>query len=70
MKLTVNGERITLEREMSIADFLRTRSVSETMVGVDAAKFLATWTNAHESKLSVEQRDVLAAAMMVLRSIK
>lgn len=42
----------------------------ESMVGIDAAKFLATWTNAHEKKLTVEQRDTLAAAMMVLRSVK
>ncbi len=35
MKLTVNGEQTTLEREMSIADFLRSRSVSETLVGVE-----------------------------------
>ena len=35
MKLTVNGERIDLEREMSIADFLSSRKVSETLVGVE-----------------------------------
>jgi len=35
MKLTVNGERIDLEREMSIADFLSSRNVSGTLVGVE-----------------------------------
>ncbi len=35
MKVTINGERIDLEREMSIADFLSSRSVPETLVGVE-----------------------------------
>ncbi len=35
MKLTINGERIDVEEEISIADFLRSRNVSETLVGVE-----------------------------------
>ncbi len=35
MKLTINGERIDVEEEISIADFLRGRNVCETLVGVE-----------------------------------
>ena len=57
MKLTVNGEPITLEQEMSIADFLRTRSVSETMVGVEHN---LTWIRREDwNKITLKENDRL-----------
>jgi len=35
IKLTVNGEVINLEGEVSLADFLRSKGVFEAMVGVE-----------------------------------
>ena len=35
MRLTVNGKKIYLDREMSIIEFLRSRGVIEAMVGVE-----------------------------------
>ena len=57
MKLTVNGERIDLEQEMSIADFLRTRSVSDTMVGVEHN---LTWIRREDwTKITLKENDRL-----------
>ena len=45
MRLTVNGKEIYLEREMSIVEFLRSRGIVETMVGVELN---LTWTRREE----------------------
>ncbi len=57
MKLTVNGEQINLEREMSIDDFLRSRGVSEKMVGVE---YNRNWVR-HEDwpKIILQENDRL-----------
>jgi thiamine biosynthesis protein ThiS len=57
MKLTVNGEQTTLEREMSIADFLSSRSVSETLVGVEHN---LTWVRREDwAKITLKENDRL-----------
>jgi len=45
VRLTVNGKEIYLEREMSIVEFLRSRGIVETMVGVELN---LTWTRREE----------------------
>jgi thiamine biosynthesis protein ThiS len=45
MRLTVNGKEIDLDREMSISEFLRSRGVTEAMVGVEHNR---RWTRREE----------------------
>jgi sulfur carrier protein len=57
MKLTINGERVELEREMSIADFLKSRNVSETLVGVEHN---LTWVRREDwTKIILQENDRL-----------
>lgn len=45
MRLTVNGKKIYLDREMSIIEFLRSRGVVEAMVAVEHN---LSWTRREE----------------------
>jgi thiamine biosynthesis protein ThiS len=55
MRLTVNGKKIYLDREMSIIEFLRSRGVREAMVAVEHNLI---WTRREEwSNITLKEND-------------